>query len=105
MENVIVTTPDQLKGIVKTALSDYFERNPIQQQSSDDDDLLTIQQASELVNLAPSTLYSKTSTGTIPFTKRGKKLYFRKSDLIRWIETGNIQPARTTINKGGKWQR
>lgn len=91
MENVILTTPEQLKGIVKGAISDYFESNPIQRQSSNDDDLLTIQQASELVNLAPATLYAKTSTGTIPFLKRGKKLYFRKSELIRWIDSGYIE--------------
>lgn len=54
-----------------------------------DKDLLTIQEASELLHLTVPTLYSKNSKGEIPgVCKQGKRLYFSKQSLIDWIKEG-----------------
>ena len=45
--------------------------------------------AVEVTGLAKQTIYSKSSKGTIPFIKRGGKLYFNREKLIEWIENGN----------------
>lgn len=37
---------------------------------------------------ASQTLYGFTSKREIPFIKRGKKLYFRKSELENWLLEG-----------------
>lgn len=52
------------------------------------DELLTIQQAATFLNLSVPTLYGFTHNATIPFCKKGKRLYFSKSDLTLWIKTG-----------------
>lgn len=48
-------------------------------------ELLSISQAAGYLNLAKQTLYGFTSKGKIPHLKRGKKLYFKRSELNKWI--------------------
>jgi excisionase family DNA binding protein len=52
------------------------------------DELLTIQQASELLNLSVPTLYSKVSKGELPVMKRSKRLYFSRTELIEYLKAG-----------------
>lgn len=56
--------------------------------SPETDELLTIGQAAELLNLSVSTLYGKVSRAEIPVNKRGKRLYFYRSELFEWIKAG-----------------
>lgn len=54
-------------------------------------------------------LYKETSAGTVPFQKFGRKLHFKKSQLLEWAESklidgnavGVLVPA-TVAQKGGK---
>lgn len=46
---------------------------------------ISIDQAAEFLKMEKSTIYTKTSKGEIPFTKSGKRVLFKKSDLTRWI--------------------
>lgn len=52
------------------------------------DELLTIEQASVLLNLSKATLYGYVHNSTIPVSKRGKRLYFSKLELLDWIKEG-----------------
>ncbi len=61
-------------------------------------DLLNIQQASELVTLAVPTLYSKVSLKEIPFCKKGKRLYFSRMELLEWIGSGKNETNANIIN-------
>jgi len=54
-------------------------------QVSDGKDILTISEASELLNLSIPTIYTYTHKKLIPFYKTGKKLMFKTSDLVIWI--------------------
>ena len=55
---------------------------------SNEDQLLTIQQASQLLNLSVPTLYGYVQRSKIPVSKRGKRLYFSKNELLEWIKAG-----------------
>lgn len=51
--------------------------------------LLTVQQAANLLHLTVPTIYSKHSKGELPgVCKRGKRLYFSKQSLIEWVKEG-----------------
>ena len=54
----------------------------------ENDQLLTISQAGELINLSVPTIYGYVSRNEIPFSKKGKRLYFSKQELIAWIKEG-----------------
>lgn len=50
--------------------------------------VLTLKEASSFLELSPATIYLKVSKREIPYSKKGKRLYFLKSDLIDWIRGG-----------------
>ena len=52
------------------------------------DQLLTIQQAAELLHLSVPTLYSKVSKREIPCMKQGKRLYFSQKELVEYLKLG-----------------
>ncbi|SHG51166.1 transcriptional regulator, AlpA family [Flavobacterium sp. CF108] len=55
------------------------------------DDLLNIEQASKLLNLSVSTIYSKVCKKEIPVNKQGKRIYFYRHELIKWIKSGRVK--------------
>ena len=58
-----------------------------------------IELAVEVTGLAKPTIYSMTSKDTIPYFKRGGKLYFNREKLISWLEEGNSNPKTTSDEK------
>lgn len=56
--------------------------------SNSDRAYLTVAQAAEFLKLSVPTLYSKVSRGEIPVSKPGKRLYFKKAELLSWINEG-----------------
>ena len=54
----------------------------------DDDKLLTIREAAALIHLSVPTIYGLVQRQEIPVSKKGKRLYFTRLELIQWIKTG-----------------
>ena len=50
--------------------------------------LLTIQEAAEFLSLTVPTMYSKVSKGELPVMKRGKRLYFSRTELLEYLKGG-----------------
>lgn len=67
-------------------------------QIETEDDIIDFNGALKLTGYAAPTLYAKTGKGEIPHFKKGRKLFFRKSELIEWIETGR-QKTQADINE------
>jgi excisionase family DNA binding protein len=88
MEKLIVTTPNELESIIQDTISKAFSDYGIKNTLHDQDRIISIEEACTFLNLAKQTLYGFTSKNEIPFIKRGKKLYFRKSDLEKWLLEG-----------------
>ncbi len=59
--------------------------HPIIQTKADLKEVLNIDQAAEYVSLSKSAIYKKTSERNIPHFKKGKKLYFKRSELDSWL--------------------
>lgn len=68
-------------------IAELFLQNKGDSEPSSEE-LLSIQQAAKFLNLSVPTLYGYTHNASIPFCKKGKRLYFLKSDLTLWIKTG-----------------
>lgn len=52
------------------------------------DQPLTITQAGEILNLSVPTIYGLVSRSAIPHSKKGKRLYFSKQELLDWVKSG-----------------
>ncbi|MET3029149.1 helix-turn-helix domain-containing protein [Flavobacterium sp. UW10123] len=66
-------------------------KNNAKEEKEIDDNLLTIQDASKLLKLSVATIYSKVCRNELPVSKKGKRLYFLKSELLDWIKSGRIK--------------
>lgn len=69
-------------------IKDLLLENRLQNSQRPRDDLLTIRQAAEFLNLSVPTLYTKVSRKEIPVNKRGKRLYFSTVELSEWVRSG-----------------
>ena len=63
-------------------------RSQKNQPQVEEDKLLTIKEASQLLCLTVPTVYGLVQRREIPVCKKGKRLYFSKSEVIEWIKTG-----------------
>ena len=52
------------------------------------DQLLTVDQCAEYLNLAKPTIYNLISRGELPFMKRSKRCYFSKAELYNYLRAG-----------------
>jgi excisionase family DNA binding protein len=55
------------------------------------DEILNIQEVSKLLNLSVSTIYSKVCKREIPVNKQGKRIYFYRHELMKWIKSGRVK--------------
>lgn len=47
--------------------------------------VLNVDQAAKLLSMTKSTVYKMTSRMEIPYYKRAKRIYFKKSELEEWL--------------------
>jgi excisionase family DNA binding protein len=73
---------DKLENIERLLIAKSEEHQP------EADQLLTIQQAAELITLSVPTIYGLVSRSEIPVSKKGKRLYFSRQELTDWIKSG-----------------
>jgi hypothetical protein len=60
----------------------------LQSSPRDEQDLIGIKEASGIVNLAIPTIYGLVARRELISYKRARKLYFKKSELVQWIQSG-----------------
>ncbi len=61
--------------------------------SGETDQFFSIKEAANFLNLSVPTLYGYVSRSAIPVSKRGKRLYFSKLELLQWIKDGRKKTA------------
>lgn len=113
---------EALALLIKGAVDDYLDRSGLlaaiadaaKRDKKNESESLDAKGALEFLNangypIKRGQLYKETSKGTIPFQKFGRKLHFKKSQLLEWAESklidgnavGVLVPA-TVAQKGGK---
>ncbi|MBK6976977.1 MAG: helix-turn-helix domain-containing protein [Cytophagaceae bacterium] len=83
MEKIILTTQPELKAIIEQILSDLLTSKT--ESSHQSDAILTLDQASEYLQVPKGTIYQLTHRREISFNKVGRSLRFRKMDLDSWL--------------------
>lgn len=98
MQEIIITTKGELENLINSSVRKALGDKTVQYANSEQDKIISIEEAMVFLNLAKQTLYGFTSKNVIPYIKRGKKLYFRKSDLQKWLLEGK-RKSRAEIIK------
>jgi excisionase family DNA binding protein len=96
MSNIILTTPSELERIIAQAIEKAMQfMKPTEQDTSNL--YIGIEEASTLVSLSKNTVYGMVSRREIPHYKRGKKLYFLKDELEKWIGSKKVLSAQEVM--------
>jgi excisionase family DNA binding protein len=90
MQAVTITqiTIHELETIIEETLKRILADYKTESLSKKNDEFLTIKEAAEYLKIVVPTIYGLVSRSSIPFMKRGKRLYFSKDELNKWIKTG-----------------
>lgn len=92
MENPFEIILERLDRIEKA----IQQINPI--PSNEEDELMTIEQLADFINFPKTTIYGFTHGQKIPYYKNGRRLYFKKSEIIAWIDSKRVK-TREEINQ------
>ena len=91
-KTVFISLPiEDLQTVIIDCVNSCLKNNKqsLFESKEQSEQLLTIQEAANLLHLSVPTIYSKHSKGELPgVCKRGKRLYFSKVSLINWIKEG-----------------
>ena len=91
MEQVFFNVPlARLEPILKKWVIEALAEAKINQTDLPElpEQLLTIQEAANFLNLTIATMYTKVSRNEIPVMKRSKRLYFSRTELLEYIKGG-----------------
>jgi excisionase family DNA binding protein len=88
-EMIFQYSRDEFKSLLKETLREILAEDKI--ETSNHATLINIQEAAALLNLAVATIYEKTSEKLIPHYKHGKKIMFKKSELLAWVESRRVK--------------
>ena len=88
MSKIILTTEEELETLIRRILNEVLPPLLLNGNAGGikaADEIMTIKQVSELLQLSVQTIYGKTSGRIIPHFKKGKKLYFKREEIFEWI--------------------
>ncbi|ROI14618.1 helix-turn-helix domain-containing protein [Epilithonimonas hominis] len=91
MHNLVLSPIDPeilINSIVDKVTANILTAVTNKQTKADVDELLTVQEAAELLKLSRPTIYSKVSRRELPCMKQGKRLYFSQTELLNYIKEG-----------------
>lgn len=79
-----------LTPIINEAIENAFARHVFTKPGPSviPDEVMNVKMTSEFLFLSVPTVYGLVNKRSIPYYKQGKRLYFRKDDLLKWIESG-----------------
>jgi len=86
LPQVVQELNEKIDHITKLLESPKQVENPNQ--------LLTVQDAANFLNLSVSTIYNKVNKRELPAMKKGRRLYFSRTELLNYIKSGKILSDR-----------
>lgn len=81
----------ELKEGFSLLLKEIKKSNQNGSEKTQSEEILTVKEAAEFLNLSIYSIYAKTSRKEIPYHKSGRKLHFFKVDLINWLKKTRIK--------------
>ncbi|KAA3437140.1 helix-turn-helix domain-containing protein [Rufibacter hautae] len=73
--------------MVKEAVSSHF---PAKETKEPEDFLLTVKEAATLLYVTETTIHAWKKNGIIPFHRKGRRVYFKRSELLASLKSVNL---------------
>ena len=91
MTELILTTPNQLSEMIKKSVQDALEGD---RKEKDSDKLLDAKELCEFLGIHLSTLNKWKSESKIPFKRMGKRIFFKKEEVLAALEDSNYSKMK-----------
>ena len=104
MENPFEIIVQRLDSIEKL-LNELSKNANNSKPQKDTDEIMTVEQLSDYLTIARQTIYEKCSKKEIPYFKAGKRLYFKKSVINDWINSGRRYTTDELMEQAAEWAR
>lgn len=85
---------EALKVMVKDVVKEVLQDFQTTENQQGENELMTSKEAAKFLHLSQNTIYQKASQMEIPHFKRGKRIYFQKSELLKYIEEGRVKTVQ-----------
>jgi len=82
---------------LEATIFEIFTKMNLSTSTEEAAEILTVDEAAACLKLARQTVYGLVSKRAIPHYKRNKRLYFKRSELLAWIDEGK-QSTRSEMN-------
>ena len=69
-------------------LQKISEKEEQPEEANEKDELFNFEEMCRFLGIAKSTGYQRIGRGEIPHFKKGRRLYFWKLELVKWVESG-----------------
>jgi len=88
---------DKNRPMYSLSVEEYIQLNkeilsetklPEEESESHASEIMNIEEAAVYLKMAKQTVYSMISRRLLPYFKRGKRVFFRKAELLKWFEKG-----------------
>lgn len=86
MENILITTEEQIKKIIKTSIIEAFKNYNPSYPSYELGDYVEEKQAIQILGRKTTWFYNMRQSGKLPFTKVGSKTFYSKADLLNILD-------------------
>lgn len=73
--------------------------------NTESEEILTVEELSEYLTIARQTIYGKCAAREIPYYKNGKRLYFKKKEINKWLEHGMRFTKEELTQQAEEWIR
>ena len=95
---------EQLNSLIQNAVRKAISETPkVEQPTETPDQLLTVHEAAEFLNLAVATVYTMVSRGELPVMKRSKRLYFSRIELMDYLKQGRRKTLAETASEADQY--
>jgi excisionase family DNA binding protein len=98
MENYVVIKMEVdefstlLRRVIREELKSILEE--LSKSSAVDNTLISRKEAAKLLKVSLPTMNNLQKTGRIPFLKVGRRVLYKRGELLKYFEVSNIKPRR-----------
>jgi len=84
MEEIIMIkmSYQQLKDLIRSCIQEYLQEH-LKQAPPEDNTLLKIDAIADYLGVSKVTIHSWKKQGKIPFHRMGRRVYFKKSEILK----------------------
>jgi excisionase family DNA binding protein len=93
--NLIVASEVKIRELIREELITFRQELLAeivkQKNDQDSDELMNRNELLKMLRISSTTLYFRMQEGTIPYLKFGRRVYFKKNEVMKSLETHNLQ--------------